>query len=124
MSRSVWRRKGRGHLQLGKSSLSSSSWFVHGWIRLGIAASRQAINLSKAPTLSAAEVASFKTAFAAIDTEGSGAIDPFEMLRAVRATGRAKTTIRVTHVLFERIDRDGNGVNDLGEFVEAMRYIP
>ena len=97
---------------------------MHGWIRLGIAASRQAINLSKAPTLSAAEVASFKTAFAAIDTDGSGAIDPFEMLRAVRATGRAKTTIRVTHVLFERIDRDGNGVNDLGEFVEAMRYIP
>jgi Ca2+-binding EF-hand superfamily protein len=123
----VWRRKGRGHLQLGKSSLSSSSWFAHGWIRLGIAASRQVINLSKAPTLSAAGVASFKTAFAAIDTDGSGAIDPFEMLRArlraVHATGRAKTTIRVTHVLFERIDRDGNGVNGLGEFVEAMRYI-
>ena len=109
-------------LQLGKSSLSSSS-FVRGWFRFGIAAPRQAINLSKARTLSAAEVASYKTAFAAIDTDGSGAIDPFEMLRAVRAAGNAETTIRDIHGLFERVDRDGDGVIDLDEFIESMRYI-
>ena len=34
-------------LQLGKSSLSSS-WFARGWFKFGIAAPRQAINLSKA----------------------------------------------------------------------------
>jgi Ca2+-binding EF-hand superfamily protein len=109
-------------LQLGKSSLSSSR-FVRGWIRLGIAAPRQSINLSKARTLSATEVASYKTAFAAIDTDGSGAIDPFEMLHAVRAAGLAETTIRDIHVLFGRVDSDGDGVIDLEEFIESMRHI-
>ena len=109
-------------LQIGKSSLSSSR-FVHGWSRLSAAAPRQVINLSKARTLSAAEVASFRKAFAAFGANGSGSIDPFEMLRVVRAAGLAETTIRDIHALFERVDRDGNGVLNLDEFIEAMRHI-
>ena len=73
--------------------------------------------------LSAAEAASYREAFELIDADGSGAIDPEEMLQAVHSIGIANATAEDVASLFALVDTDGNGELDADEFVGAMSRI-
>ena len=113
------------------SSLSSRAWRTLGGLlnanTVVVPAAAVATALPKAPArfgaaraLSSGEVASYRTAFAAFDEDGSGAIDKDEMLRAVHGAGLDHVTARDVAALFSLVDASGDGELQLDEFLDAM----
>ena len=74
--------------------------------------------------LHAADLASYRKAFALIDADGSGAIDPDEMLRALESAGLNHVTAADVGSVFSLVDTDGNGEIDVDEYTCASDAAP
>lgn len=69
-----------------------------------------------------AALASFRTAFEALDPEGFGSLG-ISAVRQVMRMLRKKITSDELRVLFDSLDNDESGLMEMGEFLELMRMV-
>ncbi|EGB02996.1 hypothetical protein AURANDRAFT_9209, partial [Aureococcus anophagefferens] len=57
-----------------------------------------------------------REAFEAVDLDGSGVIDKFEMARALRRLGATSATLDDAERMLRSVDKGGDGTVDMREF--------
>ena len=65
-----------------------------------------------------------REAFEAVDLDGSGVIDKFEMARALRRLGATSATLDDAERMLRSVDKGGDGTVDMREFEEAFEFVP
>jgi Ca2+-binding EF-hand superfamily protein len=71
------------------------------------------------PGLTEDEIEEIKEAFDLFDTDGSGTIDPKELMAAMRSLGFEAKSQTIYQMLSD-LDRDGSGAIDFEEFLDMM----
>jgi len=71
------------------------------------------------PGLSEEEVEEIREAFNLFDTDGSGTIDPKELMSAMKSLG-FETKNQVIYQMIADLDKDGSGSVDFEEFLDLM----